>query len=259
MVCTLSLHHASSHLAAAAKLEKDMVAEIGAQGLQKVGKARQQGAIMRRQADDDKVVASIGSAATVDTVTMKRSPLAPGGPVFWPRAPPGLGTRSLELPEVSLEEKVAASKESWGRRRKTTAAPSSRRRSPPAPPAPPAAQDAINCEYSEWEDWDTCSVSCGGGEQKRERRVARESEHGGASCTEKLHEKQDCNKGAEGACPTTTATTTANNATLSAAAAAAAAAGAMALKAGTVCASGGHLGVLLAMASAGAALRAKIV
>jgi len=193
-------------VARAAKLEKDVTVEIGAQGVTRIGKARTSGpsgsSMMRREQEGeaaDRVIATVGSAATVEAAMMKRSPLAPGGPLVWPREQGG----AARLPAVSLQQKMAITKESWGRRRKTTEPPTPRRRR--APPGPPPPPDAIACEYSEWEEWDDCSKSCDKGTQKRERRVAQEAEHGGRPCTEKLHEKQDCNVEA---CLTTTVSTT---------------------------------------------------
>ena len=41
-----------------------------------------------------------------------------------------------------------------------------------------------NCRVGDWGPWDTCSKSCGIGEQRRSRKVLRHPKHGGKHCPE---------------------------------------------------------------------------
>lgn len=195
---SLCLHSACPHLALAANLVKDTAVEIGPEGPQhldaQLAKAKPSSSMMRRHmlGDKDQILATVGSAAAVDTAMSKSG-----------------NTRSPELPAMSLEEQEAAMKASWGSRRREKKE-SRRRAPPPAPPPPPPPPRAVDCQYSEWEEWDDCTKTCAKGVQKRERRVAREDQNGGKPCTKKLHEKKDCNTEA---CPTTSTTTTTTIAT----------------------------------------------
>uniref|UniRef100_A0A7S1LSJ6 Spondin-like TSP1 domain-containing protein n=1 Tax=Alexandrium catenella TaxID=2925 RepID=A0A7S1LSJ6_ALECA len=65
-----------------------------------------------------------------------------------------------------------------------------------------APADIRSCQFSRWSEWGTCSMSCGGGLQTRERAVQDPAENGGAMCEGKLQELQMCN---EFSCATTTA------------------------------------------------------
>ncbi|KAK3095360.1 hypothetical protein FSP39_013702 [Pinctada imbricata] len=57
----------------------------------------------------------------------------------------------------------------------------------------------IDGAYSDWTSWDTCSVTCGGGSQNRERTCTNPApQHGGADCTGDSSQVQSCNKHA---CP----------------------------------------------------------
>ena len=52
----------------------------------------------------------------------------------------------------------------------------------------------MDCEYSEWGDWEDCDKPCGGGTQKRTRNPTREGWYGCEACTtEKEKESQSCN------------------------------------------------------------------
>lgn len=52
----------------------------------------------------------------------------------------------------------------------------------------------VDGEVSNWSDWGTCSVSCGGGSQDRTRTCTNpKPQYGGADCTGNLKETQSCN------------------------------------------------------------------
>jgi hypothetical protein len=50
----------------------------------------------------------------------------------------------------------------------------------PSPPPPPTDQAAVQCEWGNWGDWDTCSKTCGFGAQRRSRKVQKSQEN--ANC-----------------------------------------------------------------------------
>lgn len=54
------------------------------------------------------------------------------------------------------------------------------------------AECPVDCSYSDWTAWQSCSISCGEGSQKRDRVVRIEPSHGGAPCTGDLEEAQSC-------------------------------------------------------------------
>jgi len=56
----------------------------------------------------------------------------------------------------------------------------------------------IDCEWDEWGDWSTCSLTCGGGEQTRSRVILRPEAFGGVPCVGPPEEARACN---EDACP----------------------------------------------------------
>ena len=49
-----------------------------------------------------------------------------------------------------------------------------------------------NCEESQWSEWGDCSVSCGVGEEKRERKVAMLRSSGGTGCENAMAESRPC-------------------------------------------------------------------
>jgi hypothetical protein len=49
-----------------------------------------------------------------------------------------------------------------------------------------------DCVLREWKGWGACDKDCGGGKQKRKRRVKKMPRHGGAKCGH-LNEERDCN------------------------------------------------------------------
>lgn len=52
----------------------------------------------------------------------------------------------------------------------------------------------VDCELSEWGDWDECHRSCGGGVQSRQRQILAHAEFGGALCEDNLAEMRMCNE-----------------------------------------------------------------
>jgi len=58
--------------------------------------------------------------------------------------------------------------------------------------------EPVDCGLSKWSHWDSCTASCGGGQQKRTRVVETYPKLGGAECNVALIETQGCN---EDCCP----------------------------------------------------------
>ena len=51
----------------------------------------------------------------------------------------------------------------------------------------------VNCQWSTWESWQSCSVSCGEGTKQRIRTKSVEAQNGGSECPEGHYETQTCN------------------------------------------------------------------
>jgi len=51
----------------------------------------------------------------------------------------------------------------------------------------------VNCQWSTWSEYGTCSSSCGSGSQVRSRRVLVEAANGGLECTGSAGESRTCN------------------------------------------------------------------
>jgi len=66
----------------------------------------------------------------------------------------------------------------------------------PPKPTPPAEKKAVNGEYTAWSEWESCSKSCGEGEQKRSRSCTNpRPANGGSDCSRlgKAVETKKCN------------------------------------------------------------------
>ncbi|CAK9026820.1 Hemicentin-1 (Fibulin-6) (FIBL-6) [Durusdinium trenchii] len=50
-----------------------------------------------------------------------------------------------------------------------------------------------DCQWEEWTEWDTCTVSCGGGTQQHRRGIQVTMAGGGTNCTGPSSEEQPCN------------------------------------------------------------------
>lgn len=57
----------------------------------------------------------------------------------------------------------------------------------------PCPDERIDCQWSEWQDWNSCSKSCGAGEQLRRRMVKVFPQFGGATCEGDFEKTQWCN------------------------------------------------------------------
>ena len=51
----------------------------------------------------------------------------------------------------------------------------------------------VNCTWNQWSTWDTCSVSCGGGTQVRNRSITQQAMFSGSDCLGEDSEQQSCN------------------------------------------------------------------
>lgn len=51
----------------------------------------------------------------------------------------------------------------------------------------------VDCAWSEWDAWNECEVTCGGGQQTRARRVSIEAPAGGGQCSGEKLQVQPCN------------------------------------------------------------------
>ena len=62
-------------------------------------------------------------------------------------------------------------------------------------------QFTVNCAWDQWNAWESCSVTCGGGSQQRNRAKTQEALFGGNECTGSDFESQLCNNnGCPGKC-----------------------------------------------------------
>lgn len=52
--------------------------------------------------------------------------------------------------------------------------------------------DPVDCVQSDWTPWSMCSVTCGGGEHLRTRKILRHPKYGGKSCDGALAELKEC-------------------------------------------------------------------
>ena len=50
---------------------------------------------------------------------------------------------------------------------------------------------SVNCEWNEWTAWESCSVTCGNGTQKRTRTPYIAAKYGGLECKGLWHKKND--------------------------------------------------------------------
>ena len=50
---------------------------------------------------------------------------------------------------------------------------------------------SVNCVLSEWGDFNTCSVTCGGGNRTRTRSITTQAANGGIACGPKS-ESEEC-------------------------------------------------------------------
>ena len=53
----------------------------------------------------------------------------------------------------------------------------------------------VNCIWSEWEEWSTCSATCGGGSKTRHRMKSTEAANGGADCSGEAQMVVACDAG----------------------------------------------------------------
>ncbi|GAA6107134.1 SCO-spondin isoform X2 [Tachysurus ichikawai] len=58
----------------------------------------------------------------------------------------------------------------------------------------------VDCEWSSWSEWSSCSVSCGSGMQRSSRSVVQHRQYGGRECEGHSHRSRECT-GPDCACP----------------------------------------------------------
>ena len=51
----------------------------------------------------------------------------------------------------------------------------------------------VDCQVSDWSQWNTCSATCGGGTQSRTRTIIKDAKNGGKVCPVDLSENRVCN------------------------------------------------------------------
>ena len=54
----------------------------------------------------------------------------------------------------------------------------------------------MDCQWSDWDSWSTCSVTCGSGSQTRTRTEFQSAANGGQVCQGSNQESQSCDPGA---------------------------------------------------------------
>ena len=52
----------------------------------------------------------------------------------------------------------------------------------------------VDCQWSDWDSWSTCSVTCGSGSQTRTRTELQSAANGGQACQDSNQETQSCNQ-----------------------------------------------------------------
>ena len=53
-------------------------------------------------------------------------------------------------------------------------------------------QFSVDCEWSDYSAWSTCSATCGGGQQGRSKYIQRPAVNGGKECTGEAAESRNC-------------------------------------------------------------------
>jgi len=65
------------------------------------------------------------------------------------------------------------------------------------------ATPARDCVLENWNDWTSCPVTCGGGQEYRQRHILSPPSHNGKPCTQSIGETRPCNGTGQIACPRT--------------------------------------------------------
>ena len=53
---------------------------------------------------------------------------------------------------------------------------------------------AVACIWSMWDEWSSCSKSCGPGSKMAKRKIAEEAKHGGKACVGDSKREEQCNQ-----------------------------------------------------------------
>ena len=53
----------------------------------------------------------------------------------------------------------------------------------------------MNCQWSSWGRWSSCSKTCGNGVQQKKRTISTKAENGGKKCAGSNKATRSCNKG----------------------------------------------------------------
>ena len=59
----------------------------------------------------------------------------------------------------------------------------------------------INCQWSQWGEWTSCSQSCGTGTRSRQRQVEEDAKYGGIACLDQEKSKEEVEKCVAHSCP----------------------------------------------------------